>query len=315
MQVAFSFQQTAPHLMPSFGRCSPTAGAAPTPINTKLSSPNGYRTRRTTSPYLQSRITKDGVIKKKYVYPKKMCTIPGCNTPRKSKGLCKKHGGAKQCDIHGCNKNAKSGGKCIHHGGGLCMVEGCKSGARKNRMCYIHNQERLQQGLRGLIKEEEEADSQASPCSNDSEESCSTSFSAGEEEEVIATFDFEAFEPLPWSPSTTSAEVPIVSPYLISADELHALLQGLPDGDALFSSVGSKVKIEPSYTPMATTGSYIKPEPLSLKAELLESSEDVFLSTVPPKKEEALSLAEATAPHTCGGVALQQNLASFVASC
>jgi len=250
MQVAYSaFQHTAPHLLPGFGKCTPSS--LPSPINTKLSSPNGYRTRRTTSPYLQSRITKDGVIKKKYVYPKKMCTVPGCNTPRKSKGLCKKHGGAKQCDIPGCTKNAKSGGKCIHHGGGLCVVEGCKSGARKNRMCYIHNQERIQKGLVSHMEKDEdrmkeEDEDQSSQHQDETEGTASIGGLSSEEEEIVATFDIEAFEPLPFTPGTSEI---YLSPYLLSAEELQALLQSIPDnGDEHLSSSTIKIEVEKKKT-------------------------------------------------------------------
>jgi hypothetical protein len=55
----------------------------------------------------------------------KRCTIAGCNTPVKLRGLCIRHGGGHTCTVEDCGRSAKARNLCIEHGG----VKLCKAGA------------------------------------------------------------------------------------------------------------------------------------------------------------------------------------------
>jgi hypothetical protein len=83
----------------------------------------------------------EGTSNKKRARPRNMkkCTVPGCESYARSRGLCKAHGGGKRCKNPGCSLSDQGGGFCIRHGGGKrCQVEGCMKSAQSRRFCKAH---------------------------------------------------------------------------------------------------------------------------------------------------------------------------------
>ncbi|EGZ04438.1 hypothetical protein PHYSODRAFT_358115 [Phytophthora sojae] len=69
----------------------------------------------------------------------KKCTLEGCSTSAKHRGLCWKHGGSVKCKEVGCDKKAKARGLCWAHGGGTkCRNTGCAKVAVSNGFCWAH---------------------------------------------------------------------------------------------------------------------------------------------------------------------------------
>eukprot|EP00729_Bicosta_minor_P003065 gene3065-biopygen25866 len=82
------------------------------------------------------------------------CSVAGCTTPSKRKGLCAKHGGGPgRCYAGNCTNVivgmwmtcGKHGGhgECSHpsgcrHGGKLCSVDGCTAKAKARGVCFVH---------------------------------------------------------------------------------------------------------------------------------------------------------------------------------
>eukprot|EP00729_Bicosta_minor_P005556 gene5556-biopygen16858 len=83
------------------------------------------------------------------------CSVAGCTTPSKRKGLCGKHGGGPgRCYAGNCTKQivgmwmtcGKHGGhgECSHpsgcrlHGGKCCSVDGCTTNAKARGVCFVH---------------------------------------------------------------------------------------------------------------------------------------------------------------------------------
>ena len=67
---------------------------------------------------------------------KKMCSIPGCPSLVKRRGLCRTHGGVK-CKHQDCpNLATVGGGMCTRHGGYQCAAQGCTKISRAGRGEY-----------------------------------------------------------------------------------------------------------------------------------------------------------------------------------
>ncbi|RLN72103.1 hypothetical protein BBJ28_00013836 [Nothophytophthora sp. Chile5] len=69
----------------------------------------------------------------------KRCSLDGCSSLARSRGLCKAHGGGKRCQVPGCGLSDQGGGCCIRHGGGKrCQVPGCDKSAQSRHFCKAH---------------------------------------------------------------------------------------------------------------------------------------------------------------------------------
>lgn len=69
----------------------------------------------------------------------RICQHSNCNTPSRSRGLCRRHGGGPRCSTKGCETSAEPGGFCCKHGGGRrCNSDGCEKHARRGGLCKRH---------------------------------------------------------------------------------------------------------------------------------------------------------------------------------
>ena len=74
---------------------------------------------------------------------KRACSIAGCGTAVKARGVCRKHGAFGYCSFSNCTTAARSTaqGMCSRHGGGArkeCKVEGCKTLSQARGVCRKH---------------------------------------------------------------------------------------------------------------------------------------------------------------------------------
>ena len=68
------------------------------------------------------------------------CSVQGCTTAAKARGMCAKHGN-KRCSRSGCATAAQAdtSGLCNRHGGGhRCVTPGCAKNVTRNNRCIRH---------------------------------------------------------------------------------------------------------------------------------------------------------------------------------
>ena len=71
----------------------------------------------------------------------KRCSVDGCDTPAKLRGLCQRHGGGSMCVVEGCERGAKVRNLCGEHGGSKkCTVPGCVKLDRGRGFCQKHGE-------------------------------------------------------------------------------------------------------------------------------------------------------------------------------
>lgn len=93
----------------------------------------------------------------------KFCTVDGCKNKAKSRGFCKRHGGATRCAHLSCGRCARRGGFCIRHGGDPCVIPGCTSGARMNRTCRRHGNIRFRNSSGRIDAKKDESSGEVTP--------------------------------------------------------------------------------------------------------------------------------------------------------
>ncbi|CAK4081256.1 unnamed protein product [Aphanomyces euteiches] len=70
---------------------------------------------------------------------RKACSIPGCFSFARCRGLCTQHGGRHLCSEENCSRVAQYGGKCTAHGGiRPCTVAGCIRSVQSHGKCKTH---------------------------------------------------------------------------------------------------------------------------------------------------------------------------------
>ena len=69
------------------------------------------------------------------------CSVEGCSSIAKARGICQRHGANGTCSANGCDTAVHLRGRCCKHGGGsrkVCKEEGCTTLAKARGVCTLH---------------------------------------------------------------------------------------------------------------------------------------------------------------------------------
>lgn len=105
--------------------------------------------------------------------PKWVCSVEGCERPRRAKGLCSMHYQRQrtvgvECSIDGCGNKMHAKGMCQKHYnlarrvGRVCSVEGCDETVHAREWCVMHYSRVLKYGDPGEADRRRRAE--AAPC-------------------------------------------------------------------------------------------------------------------------------------------------------
>ncbi|KAL9186498.1 hypothetical protein ACHAXT_005736 [Thalassiosira profunda] len=75
----------------------------------------------------------------------RICSVAGCRSQARQKGVCVRHGAKNECRHEGCTNHAKRGGVCVRHGATIprCKHPGCRNVRVKNGVCHSHGAEKI----------------------------------------------------------------------------------------------------------------------------------------------------------------------------